>query len=319
MAATGCASAVVASSAEVPTRIAKHSNAAKVRIALSFLSKSGGASLVQAAEGAIRYDLAGEAMEQQSASAVWARIEALARAQPGGVVATDGDGTLWSGDVGEDLFHAFLDHGRAEPAAYEAICGLARDHGESDAGGGVDVARRIYAAYRGGRYPEERMCELMTWCFAGWTRSEVRAFARDVVDHGGLATRLHGEVLEVLDRARAAGLAVVLVSASPVAVVEEAGSRVGFDAQSIVAACPVFRGETMLADVERPIPYGPGKVTGLRARIGAATPIHGAFGDNAFDVNLLASAGVPVAVRPKPRLRDRAGEVPGLVEIAQAR
>jgi phosphoserine phosphatase len=217
------------------------------------------------------------------------------------------------------MFHAFLDHGRAEPAAYEAICRLARDHGESDAGGGVDVARRIYAAYRAGRYPEERMCELMTWCFAGWSRPAMRAFARDVVDGGRLASRLHGEVLDVLGRARKAGIPVVLVSASPTVVIEEAGSRVGFEARSVVAARPLYRDDTMLPDVERPIPYGPGKVSNLRARIGEATPLLAAFGDNAFDVHLLASAGVPVAVRPKPRLRARADEVPGLVEIEQAR
>lgn len=266
--------------------------------------------------GAIRYDLG---VEQQTADAVWARIEALAREKPGGVIATDGDGTLWSGDVGEDIFHAFLDHGRTEPLAYEAICRQARDHGESDAGTGVDVARRIYAAYRDGRYPEERMCELMAWCFAGWARAEVVGFARDVVDRGGLAQRLHGEVLDVLARARRAGLTVVLVSASPLVVVEEAGSRLGFEARDIVAARPVFQDDVMQPDVERPIPYGPGKVTGLRARIGAATLLYAAFGDNAFDVHMLASARVPVAVRPKPRLRERAGDVPGLVEIAQAR
>jgi len=315
--AVACAYAVPAARADVPTSIAKHPNAATVRIALfRSLSKVRDASLVQAARSAARYDAA---VEQQSADAVWARIEALASGRPGGVVATDGDGTLWSGDVGEDMFHAFLDHGRTEPLAYEAICRQARDHGESDAGGGVDVARRIYAAYLEGRYPEELMCELMAWCFAGWARAEVQAFARDVVDRGGLARRMHHEVLGVLDRARAAGLTVILVSASPIAAIEEAGARVGFDAGSIVAARPVFRGDAMLPDVERPIPYGPGKVTGLRDRIGAATPIYAAFGDNAFDVHLLASAAVPVAVRPKPRLRDRAGDVPGLVEIAQAR
>jgi len=315
--AAAWARAVAPSKAEVPTAIAKHPNAARVRIVLlSFLFKVRGASLVQAAQGAIRYDLA---VEEQTADVVWNRIEALVRAQAGGVVATDGDGTLWSGDVGEDLFHAFLDHGRAEPPALEAICRQARVHGQSDAGTGVDVARRIHAAYLDGRYPEERMCELMAWCFAGWTRDEVRDFARDVIDRGGLAGRLHDEVLGVLGRARAAGLPVVLVSASPVAVVEEAGSRLGFDPASIVAARPTFAADTMLPDVERPIPYGPGKVACLRARIGKDTPVYAAFGDNAFDVHLLASAGVAVAVRPKPRLRARAADVPGLVEIAQAR
>ena len=69
------------------------------------------------------------------------------------------------------------------------------------------------------------------------------------------------------------------------------------------------------ADVDRPIPYGPGKVHRLRARIGNR-PVLAAFGDNAFDVALLSESRVPVAVRPKQALRGRAGEVPELVELA---
>ena len=42
-----------------------------------------------------------------------------------------------------------------------------------------------------------------------------------------------------------------------------------------------------------------------------------AFGDNAFDVAMLSQASVPVAVRPKQRLRDRAADVQLLVEIAR--
>lgn len=258
------------------------------------------------------------AVEIQSAEQVWARIEAAAGAQAGGVVATDGDGTLWSGDVGEDLFHAFVVHGRVDPPALEAMRREARAHGLSDAGTGPDVARRIYAAYEQGGFPEERVCELMTWCFAGWPRDEVAAFAREVVERGGLADRLHREVLDVLERARAARIEVVLVSASPLAVVLEAASRVGIDAGMVVAAHPRFDRETMLPEVERPIPYGAGKVHRLRERIGEERLLYAAFGDNAFDVALLASARVGVAVRPKPRLRERAHEVPGVVELARS-
>jgi phosphoserine phosphatase len=106
------------------------------------------------------------------------------------------------------------------------------------------------------------------------------------------------------------------VSASPVAVVLEAATRVGFDGDHVVAAHPLFESDTMIADVERPIPYAAGKVKRLRERIGAGRTLYAAFGDNAFDVALLASARVGVAVRPKPRLRDRAHEVTGLVELA---
>ena len=71
----------------------------------------------------------------------------------------------------------------------------------------------------------------------------------------------------------------------------------------------------MVAGVERPIPYGPGKVTRLREHLGAERSLYAAFGDNVFDVALLSTARVPVAVRPKPRLRAQAAQVPGLVEL----
>jgi phosphatidylglycerophosphatase C len=256
----------------------------------------------------------------ETSDEVWARIDALANASGrSGVVATDGDGTLWSGDVGEDLFNGFVEHGEMADAAIEAMKREARQHALSDAGAGPDVARRIYAAYVDGRFPEERVCELMTWCFAGWTRERVQAFARDAVARCGLEARLHGEVLHILDRARAAGIGTILVSASPVAVVVEAGARVGFTPDDVVAARPRFDGDVMIAEVERPIPYGAGKVSRLLERIGDGRTLYAAFGDNAFDVALLASARVGVAVRPKPRLRERAHEVTGLVEMAPQR
>lgn len=260
-------------------------------------------------------------MQLQTPEDVWARIEVLARAEPPGsraVVATDADGTLWSGDVGEDLFHAFLDLGRVEPEAAEAMRQDARVHQVSDAGTGADVARALYEAYRAGRYPEERVCELMAWCFAGWTEDDLRAFARDVVERVGLAGRFHRELHGVLERARAAGIEIFLVSASPVAVVLEAGAKAGFDDAHVVAADPLRSEGRLLPDVDRPIPYGAGKVRRLRERVGGRSLL-AAFGDNAFDVPLLSEARLGVAVRPKPALRARAADVIGLVELAPNR
>ncbi len=247
---------------------------------------------------------------------MWARIESLARvARSGGVVATDADGTLWSGDVGEDLFHAFLEHERVEPPALEAMRREAREHTISDAGSGTDVARRIYESYRAGHFPEEAMCELMTWCFAGWAQSEVREFARAVSQQAGLPARMHRETLSVIERARRADLVVLVVSASPIDVVVEAAASAGFAEGEVVAARACFEAGVMVAQVDRPIPYGQGKVARLQQQIGEGRTLLAALGDNAFDVPLLASAPVGVAVRPKPRLRERAHEVPGLVEL----
>jgi phosphoserine phosphatase len=147
----------------------------------------------------------------------------------------------------------------------------------------------------------------------------VQAFARGVVERGGVKGRLHPEVMDILLRARAAGIATVLVSASPVAVIVEAGRVAGFTEDQIVAAHPRFAGDVMITDVERPIPYGPGKVSRLRERIGETHTLYAALGDNAFDVAMLASARVGVAVRPKPRLRARSHEIPGVVELTPPR
>jgi phosphatidylglycerophosphatase C len=287
-------------------------------------SQSRAASLAQPSRRARTHDCSmlarAPAMDIQHADDVWTRIaEARAQLPPDtrarGVIATDADGTLWSGDVGDDLFHAFVERGTVHPPALEAMRREAREHALSDAGTGPEVARRVHEAYVQGRFPEERVCELMAWCFAGWTRDELAAFARETAAGAGLERRMHPEVLRILERARGAGLEVLLVSASPIAIVVAAGARAGFDADHTLAARSLWSGDVMLPDVERPIPYGPGKVKHLRDRIGDR-PLLAAFGDNAFDVAMLGIARVGVAVRPKPRLRDRAAEVPGLVELA---
>lgn len=250
------------------------------------------------------------------AEEVVAEIEAVAIANPGGIVATDGDGTLWSGDFGEDLFDAFVEHGRVEEPARVAIDREAREFSIDASGKPATVARRIWDAYVAGDYPEERVCELNTWCFAGWTRDEVATFAREVVERRGLASRLHAELGRVLEGVRRAGIEIILVSASPRAIVEAAANLVGIDVANVVAATPRYDEKTLLTDVARPIPYGAGKVDGLRARIGERA-VYAAFGDNVFDLAMLAHADLAFAVRPKPKLRARAGELPTLRELAR--
>ena len=273
-------------------------------------------------------------MQIQSSAEIMVRIDAARAASPGGVVAFDGDGTLWSGDVGEDFFHAIVARNDFRPAALEQLKADAREFGIDDAGGSGDggaIARRIFDAYVAGQYPEERICELMTWACADWSRAEVDAFCAAQLDGGALVPRLHAEAMRVVAWARDAGLETFIVSASPRPIVEAAARVVGVLPDHVVAATArwsdaagaerdgsVNGAARMLASVHRPIPYGPGKVSSLRERIGDRV-LYAAFGDNAFDVALLLEAKVPVAVRPKPRLRARAGEVKMLVEIAHER
>jgi phosphatidylglycerophosphatase C len=262
-----------------------------------------------------------EALPVQPADQVIERIDAALKASPDGVLAFDGDGTLWDGDVGEDFFHALVAHGDFREPACRAMEHEARTHKvalkEPGTESGKALAARIYDEYLAGRFPEEPVCELMTWACAGWTSSEVDAFAADVLARAALAPRLHREVLRVIAWAKSRGAEAFLVSASPRAIIEHAGRAVGFDDAHIIAAVPRYEAGRMIADVDRPIPYAAGKVHNLRARIGQTRTLVAAFGDNAFDVAMLSQASVPVAVRPKQRLRDRAPEVQKLVEIAR--
>lgn len=242
-------------------------------------------------------------------------IDEAARLEPGGALAFDGDGTLWSGDVGEDFFDAAMKRGLHD-ATREALAREAAEAGLTIPAGRAatahDLAHAIHAAYLAGRFPEERVCEVIAWISAGWMHEELRAFCKETVIAVSLRERLHGEAVRVLTHARGAGIDAYLVSASPLGIVEAAAEVVGIPRDCVIAVRErVSPAGVVECGVVRPIPYGEGKVTNLRARLGPR-PLYAAFGDNAFDVPLLRAARAPVAIRPKQRLLDRAHEVPGL-------
>ena len=230
---------------------------------------------------------------------------------PKGALSFDGDGTLWSGDVGEDFFYGILDSGKLSDVAANAVARAASEAGVEVSPDAVRTARNIYDAYLAGRFDEERVCEIMTWINAGWTTTETTAFVMSVVS-AKFAARIHPEVRLVIDEARRQGHEVFVVSASPRPIVEAAAAIVGIPTTRVIAATAVLEGDRFAARVHRPIPYGAGKASALRTALGGALPLLAAFGDNAFDAEMLAMSERPVAVRPKPRLVARATEIDGL-------
>lgn len=243
------------------------------------------------------------------------RMVPLVAAHAGGVVAFDADGTLWSGDVGEDFFFHFLEHAPLLEPAARGISELAAAHGVargSDARATVDA---IWRAYRADAFPEDVVCELVTWCAAGRTRDEVEALARAAVAPE-LVSRLRSELTPVLEWVRGADVEPWVVSASPRFVVEAAlaavGARVPVPRERVVAVEPRWEGDVMVADVHRPISYAEGKVACLRERIGAR-PLVAAFGDSGFDAAMLSFAKLGVAIHPKPALLE--AQVPGLLVL----
>jgi len=232
---------------------------------------------------------------------------------PKGALSFDGDGTLWSGDVGEDFFYGILDSGELSEVAADGIMGAAAEAGVTLGAGAVLTARNIYDAYLAGRFDEERVCEIMTWINAGWTTTRTTAFVTSVISEK-FASRIHPEVRLVIDEARRAGHEIFVVSASPRPIVEAAAAIVGIPTTHVLAATAVLEGDRFAARVHRPIPYGAGKASALRTKLGAV-PLLAAFGDNAFDAEMLAMSARPIAVRPKARLLNLAPEIRGIRQL----
>ncbi len=219
------------------------------------------------------------------------------------VIAFDGDGTLWSGDVGEDLFRAAMREDFLVDDAMPALVLEAERYGLplDGAASANAVARVLLAGYLAGQYPERETCAMMTWCYAGRALGEVEALASSVLKREDLASRLTGELAPVLEWSRQRGVRNVLISASPRAVVEAAGAFRGFLPADIAAATPVVEAGRVLPRLAAPVPYAEAKLSAGRGLFGSARWL-AAFGDNVFDIEMLTTAELGIAVRPKPKL-----------------
>jgi phosphatidylglycerophosphatase C len=220
------------------------------------------------------------------------------------VLAFDGDGTLWSGDVGEDLFHAALRESFLVDAAYPALVAEAEQHripigpAESTANA---LASVLFASYLAGQYPERETCAMMTWCYAGRRLEDVQQLAARVVEQTQLSARLTDELAPVIEWSRRVAVRRVLISASPRAIVEPAAAHWGFEPRDIAAATPSVQGGVVQPQLEGAVPYAEAKLAAGKALFGSARWL-GAFGDNVFDIDMLITAELGVAVRPKPKL-----------------
>lgn len=241
-----------------------------------------------------------------------ALLEALARTRgerADVVLAFDGDGTLWSGDVGEDLFQQALQEGGLREHALSALLAeAARFELGVDFRDPNRVAEALFQSYLSGRYPERDCCGMMAWCYAGLSSRELAEHGQRVVEQTHVASRLTDELGPVLEWARSNAVRAVLISASPRAAVEAAGTLWGFTPENVAAATPRIADGLVLPELAAPVPYAEAKVSAARELFGDA-PWLASFGDNVFDIEMLKAAELGVAVRPKPKLLARLSEL----------
>jgi phosphoserine phosphatase len=240
-------------------------------------------------------------------------LRAAAGAAP--ILAFDGDGTLWTGDVGFDLYEALLELGDVREAAREGLASEARSVGLDDGGRAPELARSLYAAYQEGKWAHDRAFAAMAWAFAGWTAAEVDAFAREIATRTALATRVRSSLSDVVAWAQRSGVDVFIVSASPRAIVRCGAALFDVPETHILAMTPALdERSVLLPRLEGHVIYGDGKYEALRAAR-SDLEILGAFGDSFYDAPMLRAAGLPVAVEPSAGLREILGSIPGIVVL----
>ena len=103
----------------------------------------------------------GAAIPLQSAATIIARLEAALDREPGCVLATDADGTIWDGDVGTDLFDALLAAQGVREEAFAALQVEARAFGVPAEGSPSEVASALNAAHVTEQYPHDRAFAMM--------------------------------------------------------------------------------------------------------------------------------------------------------------
>jgi phosphoserine phosphatase len=232
------------------------------------------------------------------------------------VIAFDGDGTLWSGDIAEDVFAYAVANDLLLREPHSELERVAAAFGLETSGTPSVIAKRIFDAYVAQRFPEREVCEVMTWCFAGFTHAEVQALAERVLSAAGLDERLNRSLEPVMHWAERRSVRRIVISASPRPIVESAAARWGIGREHVVASTAALEGERLAPRLESPVPYAETKPVLGRRVVGGARWL-ASFGDSGFDGDMLLAADVRVAVRPKQSLRERAAAIPGLVTLQE--
>ena len=236
------------------------------------------------------------------------------------VLAFDGDGTLWSGDVGEDAFEHFVAQSLFKDCAHAPLNALCRDEGIREGSSASQAASHLLAAFREQRLGELTACEMMTWAYMGWEPKALHETLVPLLRERELVHRLFAPLQQVLKWTEQNGLRSLVISASPKFVIDAALDVVGAHPSNVAAGQLLLRADPdsgrQILDrhFEYPLPYAEQKVASIE-RLAPGAPVLAAFGDNIFDFEMLSRANVPVAVRPKTALENALHRLPACVRL----
>lgn len=213
-------------------------------------------------------------------------VERVARQGAQVAAVFDADGTVWSGDIGEEVLKVLVDNGRLlspPPRPFERYLQLFQDD-----------PPRAFA------YCVEVMQGLAIADVARWS---------DELYQQRFAACVFPDVRAALGQLTSAGVRVHLVSASNAVTVRSAAQALGLDPSLVLAVEGEVADGRYTGNVLEPVTSNHGKVQAIQARIADRPAI--AFGNSLFDREMLEHAQQAVMVAP-------AGVNSAAVELARA-
>ena len=211
-------------------------------------------------------------------------IDSVLRLKPE-FAAFDCDGTLWSGDAGENFF------------SWELEEKLIPDE--------IAVAMRArYADYRAGKVPEEVMCGEMVTLHKGMIEADVQRQATRFFDLF-FVEKIFPEMKTLVRQLLAQGCDVWAVSSTNEWVIRAAVRHFGIPRDHVLAAAGVVENLRITDRLVR-VPSGPGKPQAIRDVVKKKPDA--AFGNSRWDADMLASAQQAYAINPNPDLEATARE-----------
>jgi phosphoserine phosphatase len=210
------------------------------------------------------------------------------------VLAFDADGTLWTGDVTRDLVSFIMAERPLLPDGLGRLRELAAEHGVPLASDIYDQLALLVIAYSAGKLESRIAVESVVTAFAGLEVTRFEELVAEAIGKAQLGLRFREHMRDVFAWARAEGLPVLVVTASPRLAVARALETVGLKADAVLGCEPAVSSGRLLPRLERPVLVDSVKVSALRAHTSA--PVLSAFGDDVRDLPLLALAALPVLV-----------------------
>lgn len=197
----------------------------------------------------------------------------------------DCDGTLWSGDRGEEFLYWEADRGILPDAVAQWILPRYRD-------------------YKNGKVSEEAICGEMVTIHEGMSATALQRAADDYFAEK-FATAIFPEMLELVNRLQQDGCQVWAVSSTNEWVVRSGTRPFGIPGEHILAASVQCQNEVATGRLRR-VPTDEDKAVAIREVIGQ--PVDAAFGNSMHDAAMLALAKDAFAINPNPDLQAMAQE-----------